>query len=124
MEERRTNAGKHNIVNTYIWDGDGGLRTEEQSFAATVENTASGEVSASRRTGSSGEFGLLTARFEYALVGAASPTEGMSRTESDRKSLALNVDLSGLEHLGITVGQLSRKVDALQVMLMQLLNRP
>jgi len=45
MEDIQIRAGKRNIVNTYVWDGDGGLRSEAQTFASTVEHTIGGSFS-------------------------------------------------------------------------------
>ena len=45
MENILIRAGKHNIVNTYVWDGDGGIRTEAQSFANTAQHTIGGSFS-------------------------------------------------------------------------------
>jgi hypothetical protein len=42
MESIQIRSGKRNIVNTYVWDADGGLHTEAQSFANTVEHTIGG----------------------------------------------------------------------------------
>ena len=39
MEDIQIRSGKRNIVNTYVWDADGGLHTEAQSFATTVEHS-------------------------------------------------------------------------------------
>ena len=42
MEDIQIRAGKRNIVNTYVWDADGGLRAEAQSFANTAEHSIGG----------------------------------------------------------------------------------
>jgi len=39
MNQLRLRAGKRNIVNTYVWDADGGLRSEAQQFASTIEHS-------------------------------------------------------------------------------------
>ena len=51
MANIQTRAGKRNIVNTYVWDGDGGLRTEEQSFASTIEHSINTETNHTRGGG-------------------------------------------------------------------------
>ncbi len=51
MTRVQTKAGKRNVVNTAVWDGDGGLRAEEQGLANTVEHSlgVAGRVRATRR---------------------------------------------------------------------------
>ena len=42
MENILVRSGKRNIVNTYVWDADGGLRVEKQGFANTSQYTLGG----------------------------------------------------------------------------------
>ena len=56
MESIQIRSGKRNIVNTYVWDADGGLRTEAQSFANTVEHTIGGSFSLNAGLGIETEF--------------------------------------------------------------------
>lgn len=102
MEKVLVKAGKHNIVNTYVWDADGGLRAEEQSFANTVEHSITAEW------GSSGGGGLLnemmagSLKSELSLVSTSGGASTSGKTESQAKSLELTVDLEGVESSGIT----------------------
>lgn len=102
MEKVLVKAGKHNIVNTYVWDADGGLRAEEQSFANTVEHSISVDW------GSSGGGGLLNEmmagglKSELSLVSTVGGASTSGKTESQAKSLELTVDLGGVESSGIT----------------------
>jgi hypothetical protein len=101
MEDIQIRAGKRNIVNTYVWDADGGLRTEAQNFANTVEHTIGGSFTMNAGLGFEGEF---TAIASVALTSQATVnlTQTMSKTENRSKGFQLNVDLGGLEHKGIT----------------------
>lgn len=105
MENLQIRAAKRNIVNTYVWDADGGLRAETQQFANTVEHTIGGSVNLEAAFGGEGEFaagvgGLVTVE----LSGQATVhlTQTMTKTESQSRGFELNVDLSGVESLGIT----------------------
>lgn len=102
MEQIQVKAGKHNIVNTYVWDGDGGLHAEEQGFASTVEHTLAAEWS---HHGGGGMKTDLTANIvatELSLVGSGARIHAMSKTLSQGRSLSLSVDLGGVENGGIT----------------------
>jgi hypothetical protein len=102
MEKILTKSRKRNIVNTYVWDGDGGLRAEEQSFAGTIEHSVS---TASNYTGGGGaDVDAMFAHFKFKLTieGTGTYDNVMGRKLSFSKSLALNVDLSGVEKNGIT----------------------
>ena len=95
-------AGKRNIVNTYVWDADGGLRTESQQFASTVEHTIGGSFTIEGAIGWTGNFKLegvdgdLTARATFQM------TQTMTKTEGRSRGMSLAVDLSGVERMGIT----------------------
>ncbi len=101
MASIQTKAGKRNIVNTYVWDGDGGLRTEEQSFASTIEHSISTEASHSGGAGASAEAAIVGFKFSLSLVGSGSKVDASSKTLSTSESLQLGVDLSGVEKRGI-----------------------
>ena len=101
MENIQIRAGKRNIVNTYVWDADGGLRTEAQSFANTAEHTVGGSFTLDAGLGFQGDFTAGVAGELTALV-TVNLTQTMSKTESRSKGLELNVDLSGVESTGIT----------------------
>ncbi|MGL4377113.1 MAG: LamG domain-containing protein, partial [Microcoleaceae cyanobacterium] len=101
MEDLQIRAGKRNIVNTYVWDADGGLRTEAQSFANTVEHTIGGSFSLNAGLGVEGKF-AAGAAVELTAQATVNLTQTMSKTEARSKGFELNVDLSGLEYKGIT----------------------
>ena len=101
MEDIQIRAGKRNIVNTYVWDADGGLRTEQQSFANTVEHTIGGSFAMNAALGVEAKFGAM-ATTELTAQATVNLTQTMSKTEARSKGFELNVDLGGLEYKGIT----------------------
>jgi hypothetical protein len=102
MENIQIRSGKRNIVNTYVWDADGGLRTEAQSFANTVEHTIGGSFSLNAGLGIETEFSAFGVDVELTAQATVNLTQTMSKTETRSKGFELNVDLSGLEYKGIT----------------------
>ncbi|MEG5207856.1 LamG domain-containing protein [Microcoleus sp. ARI1-A3] len=102
MESLQIRAGKRNIVNTYVWDADGGLRTEAQSFANTVEHSIGGSFSMNAGLGGEANVGVAGFMFELSALATVNLTQTMSKTEARSKGFELNVDLSGLEYKGIT----------------------
>ncbi|MDB9324057.1 hypothetical protein PN483_16560 [Nodularia spumigena CS-591/04] len=101
MESLQIRAAKRNIVNTYVWDGDGGLRTEQQSFANTVEHTIGGSFTMNAALGAEAKFGAM-ATAELTAQATVNLTQTMNKTEARSKGFELNVDLGGLEYKGIT----------------------
>ncbi|WP_437693602.1 LamG-like jellyroll fold domain-containing protein [Sorangium sp. So ce176] len=102
MESIQTRARKRNIVNTYVWDGDGGLRAEEQSFAGTIEHSISTEMSHSGGIGANADAAVCGFKFSLSLVGSGGKVDANSKRLSTSKSLELSVDLSGVEKRGLT----------------------
>jgi hypothetical protein len=102
MEDIQIRSGKRNIVNTYVWDADGGLRTESQSFANTVEHMIGGSFQMNAALGGEINIGVSSAMFELSAQATVNLTQTMSKTESRSKAFELNVDLSGVESKGIT----------------------
>ncbi|MCA2720029.1 LamG-like jellyroll fold domain-containing protein [Microcystis sp. M169S2] len=102
MESIQIRAGKRNIVNTYVWDADGGLRTEAQSFANTVEHTIGGSFGLNAGLGVDSSFSIGGVDVELTAQATVNLTQTMSKTEARSKGFELNVDLSGLEYKGIT----------------------
>ncbi|MBD1886889.1 LamG-like jellyroll fold domain-containing protein [Microcoleus vaginatus] len=102
MESLQIRAGKRNIVNTYVWDADGGLRTEAQSFADTVEHTIGGSFARNAGLGFEGKFGAGGFAAELTAQATVNMTQTMSKTETRSKGFKLNVDLGRLESKGIT----------------------
>ena len=101
MEDLQIRAGKRNIVNTYVWDADGGLRSEAQSFASTAEHTFGGSFTLNAGLGGELAVGGFV-RFELTALATINMTQTMSKTESRSRGMELNVDLSGVEYSGIT----------------------
>lgn len=102
MESIQIRSGKSNIVNTYVWDADGGLRTEAQSFANTVEHSIGGSFAMNAGVGVDSAFVLGKADVELTAQATVNLTQTMSKTEARSKGFELTVDLSGLEYKGIT----------------------
>lgn len=102
MENLQIKASKRNIVNAYVWDADGGLRAEEQSFANTVEHTIGGSFSIEGSAGLLADVSVGSLNFALTPLFQGSMTQSMSKTESRSRGFALNVDLSGVESVGIT----------------------
>lgn len=102
MEDIQIRSGKRNIVNTYVWDADGGLRVEAQSFANTVEHTIGGSFALNAGLGVDLTFGFFGAAVELTAQATINLTQTMSKTLSRSKGFQLNVDLSGVESIGIT----------------------
>ena len=102
MEKLAAIAGKRNIVNTYVWDADGGLRTEQQSFAHSAEHTLGGSFSISGGAGLELGIGAAGAKVELTVLAQGSLTQTLSKTESKSTGVELNVDLYGVESIGIT----------------------
>ncbi|HEX2912205.1 MAG TPA: LamG-like jellyroll fold domain-containing protein [Chloroflexia bacterium] len=102
MEDLQIKAGKRNIVNTYVWDADGGLRAESQSFANAVEHTVGGSFNLEAALGYEGENDILGLAFNLTAQATVHLTQTMTKTLSTSQGLSLNVDLSGVESSGVT----------------------
>lgn len=102
MEGLLTRAGKRNIVNTYVWDADGGLYAEQQSFASTIEHTIAGSFSMDWGAGLDMDVTVLNFNMMLTALYNGSMSQTLSKTESSSKGFSLNVDLGGVEGSGIT----------------------
>ena len=102
MEALQIKAGKRNIVNTYVWDADGGLRAEQQSFANTVEHTIGGSFSMNAALGYEMEIEALGVAVNLTAQATVNLTQTMTKTLASSKGFQLNVDLSGVEYRDIT----------------------
>ncbi len=102
LEDLQLRAGKRNIVNTYVWDGDGGLRSEAQSFANSASHTIGGSFNLNAGLGAEGDFTVAGASVALTAQATVNMTQTMSKSETRSKSLELAVDLSGVECRGIT----------------------
>ncbi|WP_353315093.1 LamG-like jellyroll fold domain-containing protein [Shimia sp. NS0008-38b] len=102
MEAIQARSGKRNLVNNYVWDADGGMHVESQSFANSTQHTIGGAFSMKGGLGGSGDFffsGLGTS-----LEGQATfkLEQTMTKTEKHTDGFGLSVSLSGVESTGIT----------------------
>ncbi len=102
METLQIRAGKRNIVNTYVWDGDGGFHAEEQQFASTVEHSIGGSFDLSFSVGGQATIAFTKVLVELSAYATVNMTQTMTKTERSSKGLELHVDLSGVESRGIT----------------------
>jgi hypothetical protein len=102
MDLLRDKARKRNIVNTYVWDADGGLRTETQQFASVVEHTIGGAYSLEAGAGGAAKTEGDGIWLDVAAMVSGGMTLTMSKTESYSQGFALNVDVSGMESRGVT----------------------
>lgn len=101
MENIETRAGKRNIVNTYVWDANGGLFVESEGFANTVEHSLGVVSEDNWALGAQGEIAVGFAADLTALYAARS-TQTISKTNTKSKGFQLNVNLDGIEHRGVT----------------------
>lgn len=102
MADMQVQAGKRNIVNTYVWDADGGLHADQQSFANTIEHTIGGSFSLDASFGFQSDVSAFGAAVDLTALSNFSLTQSISKTESHTTAVQLNVDLSGVESTGIT----------------------
>ncbi len=102
MEDLRAKAGKHNIVNAYVWDADGGFRTDTQEFANTIEHTIGSSVSYDASLGLSLELGIGVIKTELNAAANIGMTQTLTKTVTSTNTLSLEVDASGVEGLGVT----------------------
>ena len=102
MEGLSIRAAKRNIVNTYVWDADGGMRFEEQSFANTIEHTIGGSFSLNASLGLDANVTVAGFKFELQAMGTFEMSQTMSKTASSTTSFDLNVRLDGVEQKGVT----------------------
>ncbi len=110
LEGLQARAGKRNLVNTYVWDADGGLYAESEQILDTVEHTIGGSFALGIGVGFEGDFenlvpvlgvnvgwaGELSALFTIQL------NQTMTKSVERGRTLSMEVDLSGVERLGVT----------------------
>ena len=102
MENIQILAGKRNIVNTYVWDADGGIYSESQQFANTFEHTVGGSFSLDSALGFQSGFKLFGVGSELQAQATVHLTQTMTKTESSSKGFELNIDIGEVENRGIT----------------------
>ena len=101
MESLQIKAGKRNIVNAYVWDADGGLHLENQSFANSITHSIGGSFSFTGGINFDLEFKLGLA-VELGIEANVGVELTMSKSEERSKELTLEVDLGGMEYRGVT----------------------
>ena len=82
MEDLAAQAGQRDIVNNYVWDGDGGLRTETQAFTSTIQQTIGGSFSFQAATGVETVAAVPGLRFELSAMANMHMTGMMTKTEA------------------------------------------
>lgn len=105
QESIRAAAAQRNIVNTYVWDADGGLRAESQQFATSVHQHFGHVMSGQLQLGfeSQGAFTAIAGvGYELSFMETVQVTAGLSKEEEASRGFALDVDLSGVERIGVT----------------------
>lgn len=102
MESLRVKAGKHNIVNSYVWDADGGFRTDTQEFASTIEHTIGSTVSYEGSLGISAALDIAAIKTELNAAANIGITQTLTKSAKASNALSLEVDASGVEGLGVT----------------------
>jgi hypothetical protein len=102
MESLQVRAGKRNIVNTYIWDADGGFHAEEQPFASTIEHSIGGSFDFSIALGVKAKVAISKVLVESKAYTRTKLTQTMSKTEASGKGMELRVNVDGVESRGIT----------------------
>ncbi len=101
MESLQIKAGKRNIVNSYVWDADGGLHVENQSFANSITHSIGGSFSFTGGINFDLEFKLGLA-VELGIEANVGVELTMSKSEDRSKEVTLDVDLGGMEYHGVT----------------------
>jgi hypothetical protein len=101
MENIQVMAGKHNIVNNYVWDSDGGLHAETESFANTVQHTIGGSYSFGIDLVGDLNVYIGFGAIELTGTGGFKLTQTVSKTLSNSIGFSLNVGLDGVEYKGI-----------------------
>lgn len=102
MEDLQIRAGKRNIVNTYVWDADGGYHAEEQQFASMVEHSIGGSFDLAAALGGQASIAISKVLVAFNSYAQFNMSQTMSKAEHEGKALELHVDLSGVESRGIT----------------------
>ncbi|MEM7373068.1 MAG: LamG-like jellyroll fold domain-containing protein [Bacteroidota bacterium] len=102
MENLLIRAGKRNIVNTYVWDADGGLRSEQQQFANTVEHSIGGSINLSGSIGVGFQMRIGPLALAMTPLATFGLVQTMNKSNAVSEGFSLSVDLGGVEHRGVT----------------------
>ncbi|MFY0539070.1 hypothetical protein [Nannocystis pusilla] len=102
MEDLRIRAGKRNIVNTYVWDANGGLHTEQQQFANSVQHNIGSSASVNFNFGLEAKFFIGVKGVELTTMATMQMSQTLSKTVTNNRGFGLGVSLSGVESRGVT----------------------
>lgn len=102
MTNLQAKAGKRNAVNTYVWDCNGGLRAEEESFTNAIEHSVNIDSDSTAGIGMETDVLLAGIHFKASILGTATTKTSNTQTLALSKALELSVDLGGVEKRGIT----------------------
>ena len=102
MEGLRVRAGKRNIVNTYVWDANGGLHTEQQQFASSVQHSIGTSASVTFSMGGTFNFFGASLGFELTSMFNMQMSQTLTKTVSTSRGFGLGVSLAGMESRGVT----------------------
>lgn len=102
MEGLQVAAAKRNIQNTYVWDADGGIRYEEESFATTIEHTVGGSFNLNASLGRDLNIQISTFKAELQAMATLAMSQTMTKSRSSTRSFELNVRMDRVERRGVT----------------------
>ncbi len=95
---------KGNIVNSYVWDGDGGLRGQTQAFATSWKHVLGGSFSVDVGAGAKFQWNGFGAGFLFDFMVSAHLSMSFTNTTEKSRAMELNVGLS-CENRDITDNQ-------------------
>ena len=100
----RKDAYTRNLVNTYTWDADGGIRIAEQSVANSIRHYFIHDYNEDMNDENGATFDLLVTPIKAGLITDQVQEYYLrtSRIDGKQEALELSVDLSGMESRDIT----------------------
>lgn len=92
----RSRLAQRNLVNTYVWNSDGGLYSEEEQYSAVHEESLGGSYSLTDTNGGYGEVSISTGPQESfdILSGTVVKTQAMKR-KTEGQSFGIEVKMPG-----------------------------
>ncbi len=102
LDAVRQYANKRNIVNTYVWDADGGLRSEAEQFASTIQYSIGCSLSVTTNVGLQWNQSWGAAATELTSQHTHQTSQVFSKNSSKSQGFALQVNLDGVESRGVT----------------------
>ena len=104
MNDLLQRAGKRNIVNTYVWDADGGLHIEAEDFASTIEHTIGTHTSSAHANGADMMLNVGGVHGELKALASSFLSATYTKTHTTTRAVGLEVSLDGVERAGVTDG--------------------